>query len=101
MLIFICLYQDELVGACYVSNSFNSTYIDQFFVAKEYQEIGLHIGKNLLEYILKNKSIAETFFQSHFSWSKLEHGSQKSKTLYEKKGYVEDNTLLNIMKKKI
>lgn len=101
MLIFTCYYQEELVGACYVSNSFNSLYIDQLFVAQEYQEIGLHIGKNLLEYILHNKEIVEAFFQRPFSWSKLAHSSQKAKTIYEEIGYREVNTILNIMQKKI
>lgn len=101
MCIFACYYQEELVAACYVSDSFRSLYIEQLFVAKDYQEIGLHLGKTLLEYILGHKQIVEEIFQTKFSWSKLAHSSTKSKTIYEKIGYKEVNQILNIMKKRI
>ena len=85
----VCYYDDKLIAGCYVSNTFNSIYIDYLFVLPEYQEKGLHIGRNLLLFILDNKEIVEEYFDTEFTQSKLCAISDKTKAIYRKLGYKE------------
>ena len=83
-------YNDgKLVAGCYISNTFHSLYIDYLFVLKDYQEQGLHIGRQLLEFILANKSIVEEYFGESFTESRLCSVSKKSTSIYKKVGYNE------------
>lgn len=90
ILVFACYLNEELIAGCYVSNTFNSLYIDYIFVLPEYQEQGLHIGRNLLQFILDNKHIVEEYFNTIFDQSKLFPSSLKSQSIYEKMGYKPD-----------
>lgn len=90
LLIITCYYNNELVAGCYVSDTFNSIYIDYLFVLKDYQEQGLHLGKNLLQFILDNKHLVEEYFDKEFTQSKLYPSSIKSRNIYESIGYVPD-----------
>ena len=56
-----------LIAACYTKNTYHSLYIDQLFVLKKYQNTPLHIGSNLLKYILENHQIIENYFQDKFT----------------------------------
>ena len=99
ILVFTCYLDEKLIGGCYVSNAFNSIYIDYLFVLPEYQQKGFHIGKKLLEYILINKKQIEEYFNQEFSESKLYATSDKSKNIYSKMGYEEDPTTELLCKK--
>ena len=57
MLLFATFIGEELCAGCYISISQNSLFIEQLFVKPEYQNTGLRIGRNLLEYINFNKDI--------------------------------------------
>lgn len=99
ILVFTCYLDNQLVGGCYVSNAFNSIYIDYLFVLREYQQKGLHIGKQLLEHIIANKHLIEEYFGREFSESKLYATSDKSKKIYHKMGYEEEPTTELLCKK--
>ncbi len=89
ILVFTCYYEGKLVAGCYISNTFHTIYVDYLFVLPEYQEQGLHLGRNLLEFVLSNKTIVEDYFQESFSESKLCTTSDKSTSIYKKIGYQE------------
>lgn len=102
MLIFATYIGEELCAGCYVSASQNSLFIEQLFVKTEYQNTGLKIGRNLLEYINFNKTIiAKHFNKKSFQTSRLIYSSEKSKSIYQKIGYRVTNKTLNIMTKHI
>lgn len=100
-LVFGSYIAGELVGACYVSDLHNSLFIEHLFVKESYQESGLRLGRKLLSYINLNKRVVEEYFGHELNTSRLEYNSTKSKTLYEKIGYRETNSLLGTMKKAI
>ena len=102
MLLFGTYIGEELCAACYVSVVGYSIFIDQLFVKKDYQNTGLRIGRQLLEYINFNKHIIQEHMQCRaLQTSKLIYTSEKSKSLYLKIGYKETNKSLNIMSKHI
>lgn len=87
-LVFSCFLENQLAGACYISNSHNSLYVEQLFIKKEYQRSNLHLGSNLLKYILKNKQIIENYFQTNFYYSYLDT-SKNNEQLFLQLGYQE------------
>ncbi len=86
-----------LIGGCYVSKTFETLFIDQLFIAKDYQNTIEHIGTNLLKYVLANKELCEDFFNTKFNFSYLD--SSCSKSFYENLGYKENNN--EMMSKRI
>ena len=82
-----------LVAACYTKNTYHSLYIDQLFVLKKYQNTPLHIGSNLLKYILENHQIIENYFQDKFHYSYLDN-YRGTKEFYQNLGYNEKNNLM-------
>lgn len=100
-LVFVTLLDNKIVSGCYLSNAYNSLSVEQLFVRPEYQEKGLHLGKNLLKYILDNKYIIEEYFQQKFTTSTISPISEKSKKIYESLGYTTTNKIFNIMGKKL
>ncbi|MDE5888845.1 MAG: GNAT family N-acetyltransferase [Bacilli bacterium] len=101
ILVFACFVDDNLSAACYVTNTYNSLFIDHLFVKRSLQESGLRLGRRLLSYINLNKKLVEEYFGQELKTSRLEYNSTKSKTLYEKIGYRETNSTLGTMKKAI
>ena len=83
-IVYAAYLDDELVGACYVSNS-RSLYIEQLFVKKKYQS--LEIGKRLLLYTLYNKKEIEQYFKETYKYSYLSSISNKFNKYYEELGY--------------
>lgn len=98
---FIYTYHDEVVAGCYVSSDFNSLYVEQLFVLKKYQEVGLHLGQKLLSYIIKHKDIVESYFNQELSYTKLSPNSDKSYNIYKKMGYRLIHKSLNVFGKRI
>ena len=98
-LVFVCIYQKQIIGGAYISNSYNSLYVEQIFVKPSFQNHSLHIGHQLLQYILENKEISEKYFQTKFYYSKLE--SRGHDSFYEGLGYHPENNLLATFKKRI
>ena len=86
-----------LIGGCYVSKTFETLFIDQLFIAKDYQNTIEHIGTNLLKYVLANKELCEDFFNTKFNFSYLD--SSCSKSFYENLGYKENKN--EMMSKRI
>lgn len=86
-----------LIGGCYVSKTFETLFIDQLFIAKDYQDTPEHIGTNLLKYVLANKELCEDFFNTKFNFSYLD--SSCSKSFYENLGYKENKN--EMMSKRI
>lgn len=87
-LVFGCFLNNKLVGACYVSNAHNSLYIEQLFISKKYQNSNLHLGTNLLKFVLKNKNTIEDYFKTKFYISYLD-SYKKTTEFYKKIGYKE------------
>lgn len=86
-LVFGCLNNNQLIGACYTSKSHNSLYIEQLFILKKYQKSNLHLGSNLLKFVLANKNIAEEYFHSKFRFSYLDDYAGTS-DFYQSLGYI-------------
>lgn len=93
--VFGCFCDNFLIGGCYVSNLYNSLYIEQLFIKREHQNNG--IGHKFLEYVLKNKCLIEDFYHNRFYYSYLD-ATPRAESLYKRLGYREDNYL---MKKRI
>ena len=85
--------EEILVAACYTKNTYHSLYIDQLFVLKKYQKTPLHIGSNLLKYILDNHKIIEEYFQEKFHYSYLDD-YRGTKDFYQNLGYIEKENLM-------
>lgn len=94
---FGCYLNNQLIGACYISKSHNSLYIEQLFIKKEYQNNKLHLGTKLLLYVLENKQIIEEYFQTKFYYSYLDN-YQNTINFYRSIGYQETN---NLMRKRL
>lgn len=92
-LVFGCLYHNQLIGACYVSNAHNSLYIEQLFISKQHQKTSLHLGTNLLLHILKNKQQVEEYFQTELNYSYLD-SKPNAVNFYKNLGYQEKNYLM-------
>lgn len=90
---------DKLVGGVYVTDSFDSLFIEQVFVKKEFQNNSLHIGSSLLKYILENKKIIEKFFHKEFNRCRLE--SRNKDSFYKMLGFREENNIIGTMKRRI
>lgn len=100
MLAFTCSIDNKLVSGCYISNAFNSIYIDYLFVLKEYQNKGLHIGRQLLQFILDNKTLVEEYYKTVFTESRLYALTDKTKEIYNNMGYKEEQAT-NLLCKKL
>ncbi len=90
---------DELVVGAYISASFQSLYIDQLFVKKEYQHNGY--GTNILQFILNNKYIFEDFFKTEFEFSKAEIRNENALKLVQNLGYKQTNDIYGTVRKSI
>ena len=92
---------DEIIGGAYISSSFNSLYIEQIFIRNDYQRSELHVGYNLMKFILNNKIEFEKIFKKDFYYSKLEPNSNEVESFYNKLGYVKEDNIFGTMKKRI
>lgn len=100
-LVFLCLVDQNPVSACYVSN-FNATlYIEYLFTLPEYQSKKLYLGKQLLQYIVDNKSIVEEYFKQNFKKSSLCPGNNNIVPFYNSLGYKRERQDSVILSKKI
>lgn len=99
ILIFAMYVEDILAAGCYVSDSFDTLFIEQLFVKKEFQETGLYLGRRLLTYVLENRETVERYFHYHPTESELFFTSNKSKNIYEKIGYKTKEEKTNLMSK--
>ncbi|MBR1417021.1 MAG: GNAT family N-acetyltransferase [Bacilli bacterium] len=97
MLAYICTGDKKILGGAYVSNSFNSLYIEQLFVAKSYQN--KHIGTNLLKYVLNDKYNIERYFNQEFNYSKLTDITDSD--FYTNMGYKDGNSRFYSLKKRL
>lgn len=96
-LVFGCYIDNKLVGACYISNAYNSIYIEQLFILKKYQRTNLHLGTNILLYALNHKQVIEDYFQTNFKFSYLDNYKNTS-NLYQSLGYEQKE---NLMRKRL
>ena len=92
-IVYSAYIDNKIVGACYVSNSLNSLYIEQLFVRKDLQNTSYNIGKSLLSYVLHNKQHIRKKFNKDIKTSYLSTRSKDLEKYYEKLGYekVDDN----------
>lgn len=96
-LVYGAYIDEKLIGACYVSNSWNSLYIEYLFVLPEYQHNVLHVGSSLMHYALEQKDFINNYYNTEFYQSYLD-SANKTSTFYEKFGYTKCN-VPNFMKK--
>lgn len=90
---------EELVAGCFMSNKYDSIFIEELFVAKKYQNKGLGIGSNLLKFILDNKEELEIYYDKKFDYTKLEAASKSLEEFYEKLGYHTQDSFINMVKR--
>ena len=81
---------DEIIGACYVSNA-HKLYIEQLFVKKNYRS--LEIGKKLLIFTLQNKEEIEKYFNEKYDASYLSTHTSILDNYYEECGYNKVNDI--------
>lgn len=87
-LVFGCYLNNDLIGACYTSNNYNTLYIEQIFISPIYQQSKLHLGTKLLQFTLQNKEEAEKYFNTKFQFTTLEP-SKNTSNFYKTIGYEE------------
>lgn len=92
-IVFGCFIDNTLVGACYISNAYKSLYIEQLFILKKYQKSKLHLGTNLLKFVLKNQNIIEKYFNTKFYFSYLDNYKNTTE-FYKSLGYNETEFLM-------
>ena len=81
--------QEKIVAGVYV-HAFESTLvIDQLFVKKEYQNTGLKLGRNLLNFLKENKELIEAFFDAKLNVMTIESKNEKARSIYAKSGFRE------------
>lgn len=88
---FAALSKQQIIGGCYVSNNYNSLFIEQLFIKEEFQN--KHIGTALLAYTLKHKDIIQQYFNQRFYYSYLDNLNIQNQ-MYQKLGYVETDSYL-------
>lgn len=98
IMVFAYYKEKHPIAACYISDSFNSIYIDYLFVLPEYQNKGLQIGRKLLQFIFDNKHIVEEYYHKEFTQSKLYAANEKAKSIYKEFGYKEEQSELLVKK---
>ena len=94
-----CYYLDELIAGAYISPNFQSLYIDELFVRRDFQRNQSHIGTFLMRYILNHKEEIEKYFNCSFSISRLDNKGAHS--FYQSLGYKDENNVMGTMKRKI
>lgn len=91
-LVYGLIIDNKLVGASYISDRYNSLYIEEIFIDKKYQNRGL--GKSLLKYILKENQYISKYYKKELEVSKLEYTNLNNKRLYNSLGYKDDYHVL-------
>lgn len=91
-LVYGLIIDNKLVGASYISDRYNSLYIEEIFIDKKYQNRGL--GKSLLMYILKENQYISKYYKKELEVSKLEYTNLNNKRLYNLLGYKDDYHVL-------
>ncbi len=94
-----CLYEKKLIGGIYLSDAYNSLFVEQLFVSKKYQLSDLKVGSKLLHFIIDNKTVFEKKFNKQFNVSRLESRNQDE--FYIRNGYIKENHLIDTMKRRI
>lgn len=89
----------HMAAGCYVTDIFDSIHIEYLFVQRKYQEKGLHLGRNLLKYVLANQDLIEEYFSFQTNKTTLYYIDDKSKKIYETLGYIETNSETHAMQK--
>lgn len=84
---FVAFYQGKIAGAIYVSKIGNDLSVDQVFVATDYQKSGLHLGKQMIQYVIDNKEQVEEILDCSFEGSVISPNSEESKELSHSLGY--------------
>lgn len=96
---FATFMDSNMVAGCYVTDYFASIHIYYLFVQQRYQETGLYLGRNLLNYVLANKQLVERYFDFKTNRTTLCYLDDKSKRIYENLGYRAYNSKSHMMKK--
>ena len=91
-------YDKELVGGAFITTESDSLYIDQLFVSANYQRSELHVGSNLMKYILNNKDKIEEYFHKELLLSKLQT-SDTLQPFYKKLGYHTGENYMHMIKR--
>lgn len=94
MIPYVLYIRGRMVAGCYVSNTYNTLFIDQLFVIPELQESGLKLGRLLLKYVLASKDELGQMFQQDLEESALESINEKSTAIYKKEGYEQRGHLM-------
>lgn len=88
--------EEELIGACYITNCLN-LYIEQLYIKPKYRS--LKIGKQLLLHVLQSKNEIENYFNEKYDYSYLSTRSDELNNYFEKLGYKNVNDIY--MKKRL
>lgn len=89
---------NELVAGAFITDELDSLYIDQLFVGVKYQRNELHVGYNLMKYILNNKDKVEEYFHKELLLSKLQ-ASDSLQPFYKKLGYHTGENYMHMIKR--
>ena len=92
---------NTIVAGCYFSVYYSILNINQLFVKETYQNTGARLGRNILQYLFKNKEEIELLTGKKISLSMIYPTNDKSLALYKKIGYENINNDYSMMLKKI
>lgn len=84
---FVAFYQGKIAGAIYVSKIGTDLSVDQVFVSPDYQNSGLHLGKQMIQYVIDNKELVEEILECSFEGSVMSPNNDESKELSKALGY--------------
>ena len=84
---FVAFYQGKMAGAIYVSKIGDDLSVDDVFVAPDYQKSGLHLGKQMIQYVIDNKELVEEILECSFEGSIISPSNDASKEMSHSLGY--------------
>jgi len=85
-------YEEELIGASYVTDLGDAILIDQIFIDKRYQRKG--IGTRLLKFILDDKENLEKIFNKKFNRCILRPLTASEEKFYSNVGFSNDTCFM-------
>ena len=68
-------YNDELIGAAYLSVLFNDLFFENVFIKKQYQNNEMHFGSILINGIFNDINKIRKYFNKDFLYARLEDSS--------------------------
>ena len=83
---------NELAAGAIIEQSNDVLHIILIFTKPKYQDSGLKLGRELLNYIISNKEVIDQYYGSVINQVELSYMGKKSHEIYLKVGFQEEAT---------